>query len=54
MTAFNFMANAFYVLVGVVCFALAALVVFIVLNVIIKIGREGRRNGRKQGNQDRY
>ncbi len=48
MTMFEFMANAFYMLCGVVCVALAALIVFSVVNAILKEGRKGKKNGRNQ------
>ena len=48
MTMFEFMANAFYMLCGVVCIALAVLIVFSVVNGIIKERGKGKRNGRNQ------
>lgn len=47
MTAFNFMATAFYLLVGVVCLALAVVVVYAVASSIYKGMKGGGRNGRK-------
>lgn len=48
MTMFEFMANAFYMLCGVVCVALAALIVFSVVNAILKECGKGKKNGRNQ------
>lgn len=48
MTMFEFMANAFYMLCGVVCVALAVLIVFSVVNAILKERGKGKKNGRNQ------
>lgn len=46
MTMFDFMTNAFYMLCGVVCVGASVLIVYGVVNGIVKaIGKEGR-NGR--------
>jgi hypothetical protein len=46
MTAFQFMANAFYLLVGVACAGGAALIVAVVLACIRNIIKGGRGNGK--------
>lgn len=47
MTAFQFMAAAFYALVGVVCLSLAAVIVYAVAVGIYRGLKGGGRNGRK-------
>lgn len=48
MTMFDFMANAFYMLCGILCVAVSVLVVFGVVNAIVKaIGRDKRNGGYK-------
>lgn len=47
MTAFQFMANAFYLLVGVVCLSLAAVIVYSVAVGVYRGLKGGTRNGRK-------
>jgi len=48
MTMFDFMANAFYMLCGILCVAISVLVVFGVVNGIVKaIGRDKRNGGYK-------
>ncbi len=46
MTMFEFMVNAFYLLCGVVCVAASVLVVYGVVNGIIKSLGGGSKNGR--------
>lgn len=46
MTTFDFMVNAFYMLCGVVCVAASVLVVYGVVNGIIKTIGRGNHNGR--------
>ena len=46
MTMFDFMVNAFYMLCGVVCVAASVLVVYCVVNGIVKTIGKGNRNGR--------
>jgi len=50
MTMFDFMANAFYMLCGVLCVGASMLVVFGIVNGIIKAIGGNRQNGR---NKDR-
>lgn len=47
MTAFQFMANAFYLLVGVACLSLAAAIVYSVAVGIYRGLKGGVCNGRK-------
>lgn len=47
MTAFEFMAAAFYALVGVVCLAVAVVIVYAVAAGIYRSMKGGGRNGRK-------
>jgi len=45
---FDFITNAFYMLCGIICVAVSVLVVFGVVNAILKaIGRGGRNVGNK-------
>lgn len=48
MTAFQFMATAFYALAGVVCLALAAVIVYaVVVGISRGIKSGGRGNGKR-------
>lgn len=53
MTMFDFMANAFYMLCGVLCVAVSVLVLYCVIISILRTIGKGNKNGRKAGNQDR-
>lgn len=44
MTMFEFMQNAFYLLCGIACIAVAFLIIYIALNVVIH-GFKGRKYG---------
>lgn len=47
MTAFQFMATAFYALVGVICLALAAVIVYGVIIAFRNMKNGGRSNGKR-------
>ena len=46
MTAFTFMQNAFYVLVGVVCVSAAAVIVCAVIIGFIRVAKGDRKRGK--------
>jgi len=48
MTMFEFMANAFYMLCGVLCVGASVLVVCGIVSGIIKAFGKGARNGRNK------
>ena len=47
MTAFDFMANSFFTLVGVLCMAASILVIVITGSVIIRVVKGGAKNGKR-------
>lgn len=46
MTMFEFMQNAFYLLCGIACIAVAFLIIYVSMNVVVRAAK-GSKSGRR-------